>query len=93
MEFNIMIISLLLVIFIYLLSTISKLNSRVKVLENKLKHLSNQTDVSESPINNELRQLLNEGNDVKAVKRVRETLGLSLIEAKQFVDGLKLEGK
>lgn len=93
MEFNIMIISLLLVIFIYLLSTISKLNSRVKVLENKLKHLSNQTDVSESPINNELRQLLNEGNDVKAVKRVRETLGLSLIEAKQYVDGLKLEGK
>ena len=93
MEFNIMIISLLLVIFIYLLSTISKLNSRVKVLENKLKHLSNQTDVSESPTNNELRQLLNEGNDVKAVKRVRETLGLSLIEAKQYVDGLKLEGK
>ena len=93
MELNIVIVSLLLVICIYLLSTVSKLNSRVKVLEYKLAQLSNQTDVPESLINNELRQLLNEGNDVKAVKRVRETLGLSLIEAKQYVDGLKLEGK
>lgn len=92
MEFNIIVVSLLFVICIYLLSTISKLKNRVKFLEYKLKHHSH-TNGSESPINNELRQLLNEGNDVKAVKQVRETLGLSLIEAKQYVDSLKLEGK
>ena len=92
MEFNI-IYGLLLFICIYLFYTVMKLNSRVKGLEYTLQQISKQIDVPESPINNELRQILKEGNDVKAVKRVRETLGLSLIEAKQYIDVLKLEGK
>lgn len=83
----------LLFICLYLLSTVIKLTSRVKDLELKLVHISKQSDVPESPINNELRQLLKEGNDVKAVKRVRETRGLSLLEAKQYIDVLKLEVK
>lgn len=37
--------------------------------------------------------MLIEGNDVKAVKRVRETLGLTLLEVKQYIDVLKLEVK
>ena len=92
MEFNIIDI-LILFICLYLFSTVIKLNSRIKGLEYKLEQISRQIDLPESPINNELRQLLNEGNDVKAVKRVRETLGLSLIKAKQYIDVLKLEGK
>ncbi|MEG0692996.1 MAG: hypothetical protein RR444_07925 [Oscillospiraceae bacterium] len=92
MEFYIVNV-LILFICLYLLSTISKLNSRVKGLENTLEQISKQVDLPESPINNELRQLLKEGNDVKAVKRVRETSGLSLIEAKQYIDVLKLEVK
>ncbi len=84
---------LILLICLYLLTTVGKLNSRVKSLEYTLKQISKQIDIPENPINNELRQLLNEGNDVKAVKRVRETLGLSLIEAKQYIDVLKLEVK
>ncbi|MFE6168640.1 hypothetical protein ACFVP8_12340 [Viridibacillus arvi] len=91
MEFYIVNI-LILFICLYLFSTVNKLNSRVKGLEYTLEHISEQVDVPES-INNELRQLLKEGNDVKAVKRVRETLGLSLIEAKQYIDVLKLEVK
>jgi len=35
--------------------------------------------------------LLHEGKTVEAVKRVRETLGSSLLEAKQYVDQLKSE--
>ncbi|MGE7024525.1 hypothetical protein [Solibacillus cecembensis] len=92
MEFYIVNV-LILFICLYLLSTVSKLNSRVKGLEYTLEQISKQVDVPESPINNELRQILKEGNDVKAVKRVRETLGLSLIEAKQYIDVLKLEVK
>ena len=92
MEFNIIDILILFICF-YLFSIVIKLNSRVKGLEYKLEQISRQIDLPESPINNELRQLLNEGNDVKAVKRVRETLGLSLIKAKQYIDVLKLEGK
>ena len=92
MEFYIVNV-LILFICLYLLSTVSKLNSRVKGLEYTLEQISKQVGVPENPVNNELRQLLEEGNDVKAVKRVRETLGLSLIEGKQYIDVLKLEVK
>lgn len=92
MEFNIFDV-LILFICIYLLASVIQLNGRIKGLVYALDQISKQIDVPESPINNELRQLLNEGNDVKAVKRVRETLGLSLIEGKQYVDALKIEDK
>ena len=92
MDFYIVIV-LILFIGIYLLSSVSKLNSRMKGLEYRLEQITKQVDVPEYPINNELRQILIEGNDVKAVKRVRETLGLSLIEAKQYIDVLRLEVK
>lgn len=92
MEFNIFDV-LILFICIYLLASVIQLNGRIKGLVYTLDQISKQIDVPESPINNELRQLLNEGNDVKAVKRVRETLGLSLIEGKQYVDALKIEEK
>ena len=78
---------------LYLLSTVNKLNSRVKGLEYTLEQMSKQVDIPENPINNELRQMLIEGNDIKAVKRVRETLGLTLLEAKKYIDVLKLEVK
>ena len=92
MEMNIVIVILAL-ICMYLLSTVMGLNSRVKGLEYRLKQISKHIGLPEMPINNELRQLINEGNDVKAVKKVRETLGFSLIEAKQYVDALKMEAK
>ena len=91
MEINIVVVVLAL-LCIYLLSTIMGLNSRVKGLEYRLEQISKQMGLPEMPINNELRQLIKEGNDVKAVKKVRETLGFSLIEAKQYVDALKVEG-
>ena len=87
-----LILALTLFICIYLLSTVVKLNSRIKKLENTLKQISNQIDIPES-INEELLQLIEEGKDVKAVKIARELLGLSLIDAKQYIDTLKLEAK
>ena len=87
---------LILVINIMLLFTVFEMNGRIKRLKAKLDQMTKQFDVSAKPndeLNHELRKLLNEGNDVKAVKRVRETLGFSLLEAKQYVDALKSEGK
>lgn len=99
MEFNFIEI-LLLFIGVYLLFLVGKIDSRINKIDNHIKgikytldQISKQVDVPENPINKDLRQLLNEGNDVKAVKRARETLGLSLLEAKQYVDALKFEGK
>ena len=87
-----LILALTLFICIYLLFIVVKLNSRIKKLENTLKQISNQIDIPES-INDELLQLIEEGKDVKAVKRARELLGLSLIDAKLYIDTLKLEAK
>lgn len=82
-----------LVIIILLMTTIL---SRINSLENQVKNLrgivnqvAKQVDVPENPINDRLRELLKEGKDVQAVKEAREAMGLSLIEAKQYVDELK----
>lgn len=71
---------------------------RIKALETKVKHMekllqtSSQTQMSTEPeINEELRQLLQQGKMVEAVKRTREEFGWSLLEAKQYVDRLKGE--
>lgn len=79
---------LLLFISLYLLFTVFKLDGRIKGLKYTIDRISKQLNVPENPINKELRELLKQGEDVKAVKIVRETLGLSLIEAKQYVDAL-----
>ena len=84
---------LILFIGVYLLFSIIRLEGQVKGLKHSVDYLIKHADLPEKPLNNEVRQLLNEGEDVKAVKKVRETLGLSLIEAKQYVDALKLKGE
>lgn len=89
----------MLFIGVSLLYLIVKIDSRIKIdndikgIKYTLDQLSKQMDPPENPVNKELRQLINEANDVKAVKKARETLGLSLIEAKQYVDALKFDDK
>lgn len=50
----------------------------------------NQIEYDESLLRDEVRQLLLEGKKIKAVKRVRERTGISLVEAKQYVDQFEL---
>ena len=74
---------------VYLMVTIGKLEGRIKGLQHSLQQISKQVGVSTEVIDNEVRDLLEEGKDVAAVKRVRETLGLTLVEAKKYVDQFK----
>lgn len=83
----------LLYLIIKIDSRINKIDKDIKGIKYTLDQISKQVDVPENPINKELRQLINEANDVKAVKLARETLGLSLLEAKQYVDALKFSDK
>ncbi|UHA74690.1 hypothetical protein [Paenibacillus sp. 481] len=96
MEFNFVEI-LILFIGVYLLLAVNKLDDRVKGMQRTLDQISKHSGVPEKAIadelQHELRQLVNEGNYVTAVKKARETLGLSLLEAKKYVDALKIEGK
>lgn len=82
---------MVIIIFLFITTVSSKLNSletRVKSLKVTLDQVANQVDVPEQPINDKLRKLLKEGKEVKAVKEARKVLGLSLLEAKQYVDKL-----
>lgn len=83
--------AILLLVIMYLLHRIDKLEGRIKGMRYRLDQVANQVDVPEPLINDELRKLIKEGEDVRAVKKARETLGLSLVEGKQYVDALKFE--
>lgn len=92
MEFNTIEI-MILVIVLYLLSTVLKLDGRIKGIKHTLDRISKGMDIPESPVDPEIKRLLSEGNDVKAVKRARELFGLTLLEGKQYIDGLKIADK
>ena len=82
---------LVIIIFMLITTVATKLNTletQVKSLKFTLDQVANQVEVPEHPINDELRKMLEEGKEVKAVKEARQVLGLSLLEAKQYVDKL-----
>lgn len=71
---------------------------RVKALETRIRHVEKLLQQSaqgqkltEPEINEELRDLLQEGKMIEAVKRTRQEFGWSLLEAKQYVDELNAE--
>jgi len=72
----------------YLLFINSKMDERIKGMKMSLDYMRKAMDLPEDPINDELRKLIREGKKVKAVKKAREALGLSLVEGKKYVDAL-----
>ena len=90
MDFN-YIEMMVLIVVLLILSTVIQINGRLKGIKYRLDQLTKQDNVLEYPINDELRKLISNGEEVKAVKKARETLGLSLLEGKQYIDALKLE--
>ncbi len=91
MILEITVIGLVVVIFLLVTNVLAKLeniSTRVKRLEYTLGQVAQQVEVPEHPVNDQLRKLKQEGKQVEAVKKAREVLGLSLLEAKQYVDSL-----
>ncbi|AJH21266.1 hypothetical protein P4U03_01315 [Bacillus mycoides] len=80
--------------FMYLAEKLNKIekktDTRLKRMEDRLQLISKEMGIvdREPEINKELRQLVEEGKTVTAIKRVREAFGFSLLEAKQYVDKL-----
>ncbi|GIO56875.1 MULTISPECIES: hypothetical protein [Paenibacillus] len=89
MEYILITISLLIIINLW--AKVSKLEGRIKGMQYTINQLTQQSGLPENPINDELRQLIKEGEDVKAIKKARETLGFSLLEGKEYIDKLKSE--
>lgn len=70
-------------------SRMTAMEKRMRQQQNTLNQMANQLGIPEPPVHEEVKQLLAEGQDIKAIKIVREELGLSLVEAKQYVDAFK----
>ncbi len=71
------------------------LQERVRRLEERLDSLADSTGHQEyksyyidEKLQNKLKQMIQEGQIVQAVKRLREQTGLDLVQARQFVDRL-----
>ncbi|MEC2074155.1 hypothetical protein [Alkalihalophilus marmarensis] len=82
---------IILFILSFILLSISTTDRRLKKIEYKLDRISEQVGVTGLPVDDEIRELLKKGQTVEAVKLARDELGLSLIEAKKYVDGLREE--
>ncbi|KGX92308.1 hypothetical protein N781_16215 [Pontibacillus halophilus JSM 076056 = DSM 19796] len=90
MEFALVcVVFALAVLITMIMMKVEKLEGRLKLMEQNLDRLANHLEVPEPEINEELREIMKDGEDVRAVKRAREALGLSLVEAKEYVDRLK----
>ncbi|HDR4511957.1 hypothetical protein J8Y17_16895 [Bacillus cereus] len=89
-----MIIAIAIFGFIYIVEKLNKIEKKtdasLKRMEDRLQLITKEIGIvdREPEINKELRQLMEKGKTVKAVKRVREAFGFSLLEAKQYVDKL-----
>ena len=70
---------------------VKALGTRVRHMEKLLQKSTQGQEITEPEINEELRQLLQQGKMVEAVKRTRQEFGWSLLEAKQYVDELNAE--
>jgi len=90
---NLLIIGVVLAAMLLLYSSV---NERFKAMEKRMAAMQKNIDAlrkgepAEDPkVDSELRELLAQGKNIEAVKMARESLGLSLLDAKTYVDSLK----
>lgn len=92
MEIIILIIIVLLAVLM-ISSRMAAIEKRMKQQQDVLNQIAKHLGIPEPPVHEEVKRLLREGQDIKAVKTAREELGLSLLEAKQYVDAIKDTGQ
>lgn len=75
---------------------INKIEKRLGRIQLNLDKIIKKHDLlptsPEHPIHNELRKLIKEGEEEKAIKKAEETIGLSYQEAHHYIKTLKSEG-
>ncbi|MGX4599140.1 hypothetical protein [Faecalimicrobium sp. JNUCC 81] len=73
---------------LYFISAMCFLFSYIMALKNNKSEV-NLTEEEIEKIDNELKQMILKGEEVKAVKRYRELTNSQLLEAKNYIDKLK----
>ncbi|WP_027624647.1 hypothetical protein [Clostridium lundense] len=82
------IIGIILIGVLTILSSIHTFQDNVTRMNSTLNKIAKQVGVPGLDIDSELRDLISEGKKVQAIKKARIVLGLSLVEAKEYVDSL-----
>lgn len=79
----------MLIIGLLILNSINLLNNNIKHMNSTLNKIAKHMGVEDiTKIDNVLRSLKSEGSNIEAVKKAREAFGMSLKEAKEYVDNL-----
>ncbi|ALS75725.1 hypothetical protein AUC31_11190 [Planococcus rifietoensis] len=76
-------------VYLLLSQQIQALEVRMKHMSKRIEQLEAEVTLEEPAINGELRRLIAEGQEIRAIKAARLAFGYSLLEAKQYIDGLK----
>lgn len=67
----------------------NRMDKRIELLEKRLNELSNGNNAgAQQVVNEELRIMLRRGKMIEAVRKAREEFGISLLDAKRYVDKL-----
>lgn len=77
------------VAYLLLNEQIKTMEVRMKRMMQRIEQLEAEVGFEEPAINDELRRLIAQGEEIRAVKAARVAFGYSLLEAKQYIDGLK----
>lgn len=81
------------IVILYLAFKVVVLEGRVKQLQNSLSQVRDYPEIEKHPINDELRTLIQNGENIKAIKKSREVFGFSLLEGKEYIENLEKESQ
>ncbi|MEK3659551.1 hypothetical protein MKY19_18375 [Paenibacillus sp. FSL R5-0744] len=87
LSITISLVSLVVCLTVY--NKVSAMEARIKTMHVNVDQIAKSEGLPPHLVQNEVLQLVRNGKEVAAVKKAREVLGLSLLEAKQYVDALK----
>lgn len=79
------------IIIFYLVYKVVALEGRVKQLQSRLSQVRDYPEIEKHPVNDELRTLIQNGENIKAIKKSREVFGFSLLEGKEYIDKITKE--
>lgn len=80
---------ILVLAFGLLYKRISMIEKRLENMEKKINQVAYQIEFPEPAVNQELRQLIMNHKDEKAVLIAQEALGMSTIEGERYIAGIR----
>jgi ribosomal protein L7/L12 len=88
MDYRIILVVIGFVLIAAISSAIDQLRNDIRRTNSILEKIAIQIGVPETPVDDEVKTFIAQGNKIKAIKRYREITGVGLKEAKEYIDKL-----